>query len=76
MSDPSPAPQVEPPPSALDRCRTLGRISASVFASLTLAGVLFAIHDICRLGWFTYHEHVDYAMGPFHLPAVVRFKGW
>jgi len=38
--------------------------------------VLFAIHDICRLGWFTYHEHVDYVMGPFHLPAVVRFKGW
>jgi TRAP transporter 4TM/12TM fusion protein len=52
--------QAELPSAARERYRTLGTIWEPIFAVLTLGGVLFAIHEIFRLGWVSYHEHVYY----------------
>ncbi|MBI2207685.1 MAG: TRAP transporter fused permease subunit [Candidatus Rokubacteria bacterium] len=45
---------------ALQRYRTLGKTWERIFAAMTVAGVLFAIHEIFRIGWVSYHEHVYY----------------
>jgi len=52
--------QVELPSAALDRYRALGKVWKPIFAALTLSGVLFSIHEIFRVGWVSYHEHVYY----------------
>jgi len=52
--------QVELPSAALDRYRTLGKVWKPIFAALALSGVLFSIHEIFRVGWVSYHEHVYY----------------
>ena len=52
--------EAELPAAALERYRTLGKTWQPIFAALTLVGVLFSIHEIFRLGWVSYHEHVYY----------------
>lgn len=48
------------PVAELQRYRTLGKTWERIFAAMSIGGVLFAIHEIFRLGWISYHEHVYY----------------
>jgi TRAP transporter 4TM/12TM fusion protein len=45
---------------AAKRYREFGKMMKPIFALVTAVGVLFSVHELFRLGWFSYHEHLYY----------------